>query len=80
MRIMLVADAWEPQVNGVVRTLSRVIKECKDMGHEFEIVSPADYDGSLVLLIVLVGLSVTFVLVLERVAGGEESAGGGEAT
>lgn len=42
MRIMLVTDAWEPQVNGVVRTLSRVIEECQAMGHEFEIVSPAD--------------------------------------
>lgn len=43
MRIMLVTDAWEPQVNGVVRTLKRTIKECTELGHEFEIVSP--YDG-----------------------------------
>ena len=42
MRIMLVTDAWEPQVNGVVRTLKRVIAECEAMGHEFHIVSPAD--------------------------------------
>ena len=42
MRIMLVTDAWRPQVNGVVRTLERVIDECRAMGHEFEIVSPAD--------------------------------------
>ena len=42
MRIMLITDAWEPQVNGVVRTMKRVSAECEDMGHEWEIVSPAD--------------------------------------
>lgn len=41
-RLMLVTDAWEPQVNGVVRTLSRVIKELREMGVEVEIVSPSD--------------------------------------
>jgi glycosyltransferase involved in cell wall biosynthesis len=42
MRIMLVTDAWEPQVNGVVRTLSRTIAELRAMGHEVEVVSPND--------------------------------------
>ena len=42
MKIMLITDAWHPQVNGVVRTLTRVIEECEAMGHEFEVVSPAD--------------------------------------
>jgi glycosyltransferase involved in cell wall biosynthesis len=41
-RIMLITDAWEPQVNGVVRTLQRTVKELKEMGCELEIVSPAD--------------------------------------
>ena len=41
-RIMLVTDAWEPQVNGVVRTLSRLVDELRDMGCEVEIVSPND--------------------------------------
>src|ERR1700753_1369490 len=27
IRILLATDAWEPQVNGVVRTLTRVVKE-----------------------------------------------------
>ncbi len=40
MRIMLVTDAWEPQMNGVVRTLSRTVAECRDMGHEVEVISP----------------------------------------
>lgn len=42
MKIMLITDAWHPQVNGVVRTLTRVIEECEAMGHSFEIVSPND--------------------------------------
>ncbi len=42
MRIMLVTDAWEPQVNGVVRTMRRVITECQQLGHIWTIVSPND--------------------------------------
>ncbi|MEZ6029498.1 MAG: glycosyltransferase family 1 protein [Hyphomonadaceae bacterium] len=40
MRIMLVTDAWDPQVNGVVRTMKRVISECEQLGHTWDIVSP----------------------------------------
>tara|TARA_B100000678_G_scaffold104936_2_gene87912 strand:+ start:8395 stop:9489 length:1095 start_codon:yes stop_codon:yes gene_type:complete len=42
MKIMLITDAWHPQVNGVVRTLTRVIEEAEAMGHVFEVVSPSD--------------------------------------
>jgi len=42
-RIMLVTDAWEPQVNGVVRTLQRTVQELRAMGCEVEIVSPEGY-------------------------------------
>jgi glycosyltransferase involved in cell wall biosynthesis len=42
-RIMLVTDAWEPQVNGVVRTLQRTVQELRAMGCEVEIVSPNGY-------------------------------------
>ncbi len=38
-----------------------------------QVVAPADYDGSLLLLIVLAVASAAFVLVLERVAGGEDA-------
>lgn len=41
-RIMLVTDAWEPQVNGVVRTLSRVVQECREMGLTVEVISAND--------------------------------------
>ncbi|MDB5441289.1 MAG: glycosyl transferase group 1 [Caulobacteraceae bacterium] len=43
MRILLATDAWEPQVNGVVRTLTRVIAELRAMGHEVEVVSPDQF-------------------------------------
>jgi glycosyltransferase involved in cell wall biosynthesis len=39
-RIMLVTDAWEPQMNGVVRTLSRTVAECRAMGHDVEVIHP----------------------------------------
>jgi len=43
MRILLATDAWEPQVNGVVRTLARTIAECRAMGHEVEVISPDQF-------------------------------------
>ncbi|MBU0824772.1 MAG: glycosyltransferase family 1 protein [Alphaproteobacteria bacterium] len=40
MRILIVSDAWEPQVNGVVRTLQATIAELRRAGHEVGVVSP----------------------------------------
>lgn len=40
MRIAIATDAWRPQVNGVVTTLSRTRDELVDMGHEVLIISP----------------------------------------
>ena len=39
-RIMIVTDAWQPQVNGVVRTLRTVAQELTAMGHVVEVVGP----------------------------------------
>ena len=41
-RILLVTDAWAPQVNGVVRTLERLVAELRGMGCVVEVISPAD--------------------------------------
>jgi len=49
-KILLVTDAWEPQVNGVVRTLSNTMRELKAMGCEIEVVSPADYKRTIPLI------------------------------
>ena len=43
MRIAIVTDAWTPQVNGVVRTLSATRAELIRRGHVVEIVSPDLY-------------------------------------
>lgn len=40
MKILLVTDAWEPQVNGVVRTYQNTIKELRAMGHEVNVIHP----------------------------------------
>jgi len=40
MRILIVTDAWQPQVNGVVRTLTRTRDELTRLGHEVHIFSP----------------------------------------
>ncbi len=42
MKILLVTDAWKPQMNGVVRTLSKTVEECEKVGHEVEIIAPSD--------------------------------------
>ena len=40
MRIAIVTDAWKPQVNGVVQTLSKTRDELKALGHEVHMVTP----------------------------------------
>lgn len=40
MKIALVTDAWLPQMNGVVRTLTTVIAELRSRGHLVEVISP----------------------------------------
>lgn len=39
-RILIVSDAWKPQVNGVVRTLSTVAGELRGLGHVVEVIGP----------------------------------------
>ncbi len=43
MKAMIVTDAWSPQVNGVVRTLTTTRREMEAMGHEVEILSPLEF-------------------------------------
>ncbi len=40
MRILLATDAWRPQVNGVVRTLTRVVGALRDNGHQVMCLTP----------------------------------------
>lgn len=39
-RIMIISDAWHPQVNGVVRTLATTVRELSALGHVVEVVGP----------------------------------------
>lgn len=42
MKILLVTDAWAPQINGVVRTLSETVNALRESGHEVEVIAPSD--------------------------------------
>ena len=41
--IAIVTDAWHPQTNGVVRTLSTTCDMLRDWGHEITVISPDKY-------------------------------------
>lgn len=40
MKILIVTDAWTPQINGVVRTIEATTKELTRMGHKVCVVGP----------------------------------------
>ena len=43
MRVAVVTDAWKPQVNGVVTTLSRVGEALGGWGHEVRFITPREF-------------------------------------
>ena len=43
MKIIIVTDAWYPQVNGVVRTLDETSKQLIKLGHEVKLISPEGF-------------------------------------
>ncbi|RIA36381.1 glycosyltransferase involved in cell wall biosynthesis [Ectopseudomonas oleovorans] len=43
MRILIVSDAWAPQVNGVVTSLAALVGELRGLGHQVKLLSPADF-------------------------------------
>src|SRR5579872_1640938 len=40
MKILIITEAWQPQTNGVVRTLEFTKRELEKLGHQVEILSP----------------------------------------
>jgi glycosyltransferase involved in cell wall biosynthesis len=40
MKIALITDAWQPQVNGVVTTLVELVRELEALGHRIEVIHP----------------------------------------
>ena len=43
MKLLLISDAWHPQVNGVVRTLSSVVRELGELGHTVRVAEPSEF-------------------------------------
>ncbi|WP_300304354.1 glycosyltransferase family 1 protein [Ferrovibrio sp.] len=43
MRILIVSDAWHPQVNGVVRTLTKTREVLERRGHVVEVIGPEHF-------------------------------------
>jgi glycosyltransferase involved in cell wall biosynthesis len=43
MKLLIATDAWEPQVNGVVRTLQATIAELEGRGIDVKVVGPAGF-------------------------------------
>lgn len=43
MRILIVTDAWHPQINGVVRALETTGRHARAMGHQVEFLTPEPF-------------------------------------
>jgi glycosyltransferase involved in cell wall biosynthesis len=43
MKIVLVTDAWHPQVNGVVTTWTHVREQAQQAGHRFDVIHPGEF-------------------------------------
>src|SRR3546814_11878599 len=43
LKIVIVTDAWKPQVNGVVRTLTQTRSELMQMGHDVDLLTPLEF-------------------------------------
>jgi glycosyltransferase involved in cell wall biosynthesis len=43
MKILVVTDAWHPQVNGVVRTLGHMAREAGALGSQIEFLAPGEF-------------------------------------
>lgn len=44
MKLALVTDAWQPQVNGVVTTLVELVREMELLGHEVVVIHPGCFE------------------------------------
>lgn len=43
LRVMIVTDAWTPQVNGVVRSYQNIVQQLQSMGHMVDVVGPQGF-------------------------------------
>jgi glycosyltransferase involved in cell wall biosynthesis len=47
IKVLIISDAWYPQINGVVRTYEHLRDELEAMNHSVEIIGPADFAASM---------------------------------
>ncbi len=47
IKVLIISDAWYPQVNGVVRTYEHLRDELEAMNHSVEVIGPADFAASM---------------------------------
>ena len=43
MKLLIISDAWFPQINGVVRTYEHLGEELRKLGHDVHVIGPADF-------------------------------------
>jgi glycosyltransferase involved in cell wall biosynthesis len=43
MKIALITDAWQPQINGVVTTLVELVRELTQAGHQVDVIEPGQF-------------------------------------
>ncbi|NHN83929.1 glycosyltransferase [Acetobacter musti] len=43
MRILIATDAWTPQINGVVRTMTTIVASLRSRGHQVHVVGPDSF-------------------------------------
>jgi glycosyltransferase involved in cell wall biosynthesis len=43
MKVMIVTDAWSPQINGVVVTLKRIVRGLESAGHRVNVLTPVEF-------------------------------------
>jgi len=46
MRVLIVTDAWRPQVNGVVRTLEQLKIDAERLGVTIDFITPSEYSST----------------------------------
>lgn len=45
MKILIATDAWSPQINGVVRSLERLVSDLRSLFHEVRLITPDQFEG-----------------------------------
>jgi glycosyltransferase involved in cell wall biosynthesis len=43
MKVLVISDAWHPQINGVVRTYEYLLQELEARGHQTHVIGPGDF-------------------------------------